>query len=123
MIGTYSLSAGYFDAYYKQAQKVRTLIIQDFENVFKEVDIILSPTSPFTAFKEAEKVGDPFTMYLADIYTIAFSLAGLPTISIPCGFIDGLPVGLQLTGKYFDEVGVLNVAQKYSKFQINKLTN
>lgn len=113
MMGTYVLSAGYFDAYYKKAQKVRTLIRKDFDEVFKECDIILSPTSPFTAFKFGEKANDPLAMYLADIYTIGFSLAGLPTISIPAGFMDRLPVGMQLTGRYLDESAVLSTARDY----------
>ena len=113
MIGTYVLSAGYFDAYYKKAQKVRTLIKNDFENAFKECDIILSPTSPFTAFTVGEKASDPLSMYLADIYTIGFSLAGLPTISVPCGLVDNLPVGMQLSGKYLDEATVLTCANDY----------
>jgi aspartyl-tRNA(Asn)/glutamyl-tRNA(Gln) amidotransferase subunit A len=115
MIGTYSLSAGYYDAYYKQAQKVRTLIIEDFKNAFNEVDFLISPTSPFTAFIAGEKVDDPLLMYLADIFNIAFSLAGLPTISIPCGFADNLPVGMQLTGNYFNEADVLKLAHQYQK--------
>ncbi len=113
MMGTYVLSAGYFDAYYKKAQKVRTLIRKDFDEAFKECDIILSPTSPFTAFKFGEKANDPLAMYLADIYTIGFSLAGLPTISVPAGFMDGLPVGMQLTGNYLDESAVLSTARDY----------
>lgn len=115
MIGTYSLSAGYFDAYYKKAQRVRTLIVKDFEKAFEEVDFLISPTSPFPAFKAGEKVDDPLTMYLADIYTIAFSLAGLPTISVPCGFIDNLPVGLQLTANYLNEKDVLSLAHQYQE--------
>ena len=115
MIGAYSLSAGYYDAYYKQAQKARTLIIEDFKKAFAEVDFIFSPTSPFTAFKIGEKTTDPMAMYLADIFNGGFSLAGLPTISIPCGFAKKLPVGLQITGNYLDEAGVLNVAHQYQK--------
>lgn len=115
MIGAYTLSAGYVDAYYKKAQKVRTLIRKDFEKVFEEVDLILSPTSPFPAFKVGEKVDDPLSMYLADIYTVGFSLAGLPTISIPCGFLNELPVGMQLTGPYFNEQRVLQAAHAFQK--------
>jgi len=115
MIGTYTLSSGYVEAYYKKAQKVRTLIRQDFDRAFEEVDLILSPTSPFTAFKVGEKAADPLSMYLADIYTVGFSLAGLPTISIPCGFVGTLPVGMQLTGRYFEEVSVFQVAHAFQK--------
>jgi aspartyl-tRNA(Asn)/glutamyl-tRNA(Gln) amidotransferase subunit A len=115
MIGTYALSAGYFDAYYKQAQKVRTLIIQDFNNIFQEVDFLISPTSPFPAFPVGEKINDPLTMYLADIFTISFSLAGLPTISIPCGYTNQLPIGMQLTGKYKNDKDVLSLAYQYQK--------
>lgn len=115
MIGTFALSAGYYDAYYKKAQQVRTLIIQDYQKAFEEVDVILSPTSPFTAFGIGEKAEDPLAMYLADIYTIGFSLAGLPTISVPCGFVNGLPVGMQLTAPAFDESTVLKVANAYQE--------
>lgn len=115
MIGSYTLSAGYVDAYYKKAQKVRTLIREDFDRAFEEVDLILSPTSPFPAFKVGEKVDDPLSMYLADIYTVGFSLAGLPTISIPCGFVNELPVGMQLTGRYFGEVSVFQAAHAFQK--------
>lgn len=115
MVGTYALSAGYFDAYYKKAQKVRTLLRVDFDRAFEEVDLLITPTSPFTAFKVGEKVEDPLSMYLADIYTIAFSLAGLPTISIPCGFLKRLPVGMQITGKYLDETTVLQAAEEYQQ--------
>lgn len=114
MMGTYALSAGYYDAYYKKAQQVRTLIIQDYERAFEEVDIILSPTSPITAFGIGEKK-DPLAMYLADIYTIGFSLAGLPTISVPCGFVDNLPVGMQLSGPSFKEDLVLKIADAYQR--------
>lgn len=115
MIGTYTLSAGYVDAYYKKAQKVRTLIREDFDRVFEEVDIILSPTSPFTAFKVGEKAADPLSMYLADIYTVGFSLGGLPTISVPCGEVDSLPVGMQITAPYFMEERVFQLAHAYQK--------
>src|SRR3989339_54366 len=113
LIGTYALSAGYFDEYYKKAQKIRTLIREDFNKVFADVDVLFTPTSPFTAFPIGEKATDPLAMYLADIYTIAFSLAGLPTISVPCGFIKNLPVGMQITGRYMDETTVLHVAHQY----------
>ena len=112
MLGTYALSAGYYDAYYKKAQKVRTLIRRDFDKAFQDIDFILSPTSPFPAFKVGEKVEDPLALYLADINNVGFAIAGLPTISIPAGFSGGLPVGLQITGKYFDEVGVYKVAHQ-----------
>jgi aspartyl-tRNA(Asn)/glutamyl-tRNA(Gln) amidotransferase subunit A len=116
MIGTYTLSAGYYDAYYLKAQKVRTLIYQGFQNAFEKVDFIVTPVSPTTAFKIGEKTDDPIKMYLSDIFTIAVNLAGLPAISIPCGF-DGknLPVGLQIIGKAFDEVTILNVANVLEK--------
>lgn len=115
MIGTYALSAGYYDAYYLKAQKVRGLIRQDFADAFKKVDVILGPTSPTTAFKLGEKMEDPISMYLSDIYTIAVNLAGLPGMSIPAGFANNLPVGLQLIGNYFAEAHLLNVAHHYQK--------
>jgi aspartyl-tRNA(Asn)/glutamyl-tRNA(Gln) amidotransferase subunit A len=115
MVGTYALSAGYYDAYYLKAQKVRRLIKNDFVEAFNEVDIILSPTSPNTAFKLGEKASDPIAMYLADIYTIAVNLAGLPGVSVPAGFIDGLPVGMQLIGNYFKESQLLNVAHQFQQ--------
>ena len=104
MLGTYALSAGYYDAYYLRAQKVRTLIRQDFEEVFKDVDILVTPTSPTTAFPIGERIDDPLQMYLADIFTISCNLAGLPGMSLPCGKDgDGAPIGVQLLGKWFDE--------------------
>ncbi len=116
MIGTYTLSAGYYDAYYLKAQKVRTLIYQGFQNVFKEVDFLITPVSPETAFKIGEKSSDPIKMYLSDIFTIAVNLAGLPAISVPCGFDSkGLPIGLQVIGKAFDEETVLKVADAVEK--------
>lgn len=115
MIGTYALSAGYYDAYYLKAQKVRGLIRQDFANAFKKVDVILGPTSPTTAFKLGERMDDPISMYLSDIYTIAVNLAGLPGMSIPAGFAHQLPVGLQLIGNLFDEARLLNIAHHYQK--------
>ncbi len=115
MIGTYALSAGYYDAYYLKAQKVRGLIRQDFIDAFKQVDIIAGPTSPTAAFKLGEKTDDPISMYLSDIYTIAVNLAGLPGMSIPAGFTNGLPVGLQLIGNYFAEAKLLNAAHQYQK--------
>ena len=123
MIGTYTLSAGYYDAYYLKAQKVRTLIYQDFEKSFESVDFIVTPTSPTTAFKLGEKTADPIKMYLSDIFTIAVNLAGLPAISIPCGFDEkGLPIGLQIIGKAFDEETILNVANALEKeLNVNNL--
>ncbi len=115
ILGTYVLSSGYYDAYYLRAQKVRTLIRQDFLNAYREVDVLLTPTSPIPAFKVGEK-SDPLAMYLCDIYTIGVNLAGLPAISVPCGFTQGgLPVGLQLIGQPFQEAGLLAVAQAYER--------
>jgi aspartyl-tRNA(Asn)/glutamyl-tRNA(Gln) amidotransferase subunit A len=113
MIGAYVLSHGYYDAYYLQAQRIRRLIANDFVEAFKSCDVIMGPTSPSTAFKLGEKAADPVQMYLSDIYTIAVNLAGLPGMSIPCGFVGGLPVGLQLIGNYFAEGQLLNVAHRY----------
>ena len=114
MIGTYVLSHGYYDAYYLQAQKIRRLIAQDFTEAFRQCDVIMGPTSPSTAFKLGEKGDDPVQMYLSDIYTIAVNLAGLPGMSIPCGFgANNLPVGLQIIGNYFGEARMLNAAHQY----------
>jgi aspartyl-tRNA(Asn)/glutamyl-tRNA(Gln) amidotransferase subunit A len=114
LIGTYVLSHGYYDAYYLTAQKLRRLIAQDFTRAFERCDVILGPTSPTTAFRLGEKASDPLQMYLSDIYTIAVNLAGLPGLSIPCGFDSkGLPVGLQIIGNYFREAQMLNVAHQY----------
>jgi aspartyl-tRNA(Asn)/glutamyl-tRNA(Gln) amidotransferase subunit A len=114
MVGTYALSAGYYDAYYLKAQKVRRLIKQDFVDAFKEVDVIMGPSAPTTPFKIGEKADDPVSMYLADIYTIPTSLAGLPGMTFPIGFAaDGLPVGMQLIGNYFQEARMLSVAHQY----------
>ncbi len=116
MLGTYALSAGYYDAYYLKALKVRTLIKKDFEQAFENVDVILTPVSPTPAFKIGEKVRDPLQMYLADIFTIPVNLAGLPGISIPCGFTsDNLPLGLQLIGRHFDEIAILKSAREYQR--------
>jgi aspartyl-tRNA(Asn)/glutamyl-tRNA(Gln) amidotransferase subunit A len=115
MIGTYALSAGYYDAYYIKAQQCRRLISQDFQEAFKEVDVIMGPTAPGTAFKAGEKSDDPVSMYLEDLFTINTNLAGLPGMSIPAGFINGLPVGLQIIGNYFDEARLLNVAHRYQE--------
>jgi aspartyl-tRNA(Asn)/glutamyl-tRNA(Gln) amidotransferase subunit A len=115
MLGTFALSSGYYDAYYKKAQKVRTLIKQDFENVFEKYDVIIGPTTPTPAFKIGEKTSDPLTMYANDILTIPVNLAGVPGISIPCGFVDGLPVGLQIIGKHFDESTIYRVAHAFEQ--------
>jgi len=115
MTGTYVLSAGYYDAYYLQAQKARQLIADDFRKCFESVDIIAGPTSPTPAFRLGEKVDDPVQMYLNDIYTIGVNLAGLPGASVPCGLVDGLPVGLQLIGPAFGEETVLNFAHRYQQ--------
>jgi aspartyl-tRNA(Asn)/glutamyl-tRNA(Gln) amidotransferase subunit A len=115
LIGAYVLSHGYYDAYYLQAQRIRRLIANDFVDAFKSCDVILGPTSPSPAFKLGEKAADPVQMYLSDIYTIAVNLAGLPGMSIPCGFAGGLPVGLQLIGDYFGESRLLNVAHRYQQ--------
>ncbi len=117
MLGTYALSSGYYDAYYLRAMKVRTLLRRDLEKAFEKVDVICSPVTPDTAFKIGEKSSDPLAMYLADVYTITANLAGIPAISVPCGFDDaGLPVGLQIMGPAFSEATLLNVAHQY---QIN----
>jgi aspartyl-tRNA(Asn)/glutamyl-tRNA(Gln) amidotransferase subunit A len=115
MIGTYALSAGYYDAYYLKAQQLRRLIKEDFQKAFDSVDLILGPTTPETAFKIGAKSDDPVSMYLQDIYTISLNLAGLPGMSLPVGFVDGLPVGMQLIGNYFDEAGLLNAAHSYQQ--------
>lgn len=116
MLGTYALSAGYYDAYYGKAQKVRTLITRDFEKAFKEVDVIAGPTAPTPAFRIGEKAQDPLQMYLSDIFTISSNLAGIPAVSVPCGFSKaGLPIGLQITGRAFDEASVLKAAYNYEK--------
>lgn len=113
MLGTYALSAGYYDAYYLKAQKVRKLIREDFEKAFKKVDFIYSPTTPEVAFKFGEKTNDPLKMYLSDVYTITANLSGVPAISFPIGTVDEMPVGGQLMGKWFDEEGLLNMAHTY----------
>lgn len=116
MLGTYALSSGYYEAYYKKAQQVRTLIKRDFEDAFKSVDVIVTPTSPTAAFKVGEKADDPLQMYLSDIFTISVNLAGVPGISIPCGFTsNNLPIGLQIIGKHFDEESILKVAYAYEQ--------
>ncbi|MCH8550893.1 MAG: Asp-tRNA(Asn)/Glu-tRNA(Gln) amidotransferase subunit GatA [Natronospirillum sp.] len=115
MIGTYALSAGYYDAYYNKAQQLRRLIKDDFQSAFAEVDVIAGPTTPSPAWKLGDKSNDPVSMYLEDIYTLSVNLAGLPGMSVPCGQVDGLPVGLQLIGNYFAEAQLLNVAHQYQQ--------
>ena len=116
MLGTYALSAGYYDAYYLKAQKVRSLIKNDFDRAFKVCDVIVTPTAPTTAFRLGEKTADPLQMYLSDIYTLSINLAGLPALSLPCGFdFDGLPIGMQIIGKHFDESTVLRLAYGYEQ--------
>jgi aspartyl-tRNA(Asn)/glutamyl-tRNA(Gln) amidotransferase subunit A len=115
MVGTYALSAGYYDAYYRKAQKVRRLIKDDFLRAFGEVDVIMGPTSPHTAFPLGSKTKDPVKMYLEDIYTIAVNLAGLPGMSIPAGLVNGLPIGLQIVGRDFDEALLLNIAHRFQQ--------
>jgi aspartyl-tRNA(Asn)/glutamyl-tRNA(Gln) amidotransferase subunit A len=111
ILGTYALSAGYYEAYYAQAQKVRTLVIRDYQAAFERFDVLVSPTSPTTAFRIGEKVDDPLAMYLSDVFTIPANLAGVPAISIPCGLDErGLPVGLQITGPVLGERRVLGAA-------------
>jgi aspartyl-tRNA(Asn)/glutamyl-tRNA(Gln) amidotransferase subunit A len=111
MLGTYALSAGYYDAYYLKAQKVRTLIARDFLEAFKEVDVIITPTTPTPAFKLGEKSDDPLSMYLADIFTVTASLAGIPGVSVPCGESrTGLPIGMQILGRHFEEGTILRLA-------------
>ncbi len=113
MLGTYALSAGYYDAYYKKAQQVRTLIARDYTQTFEQVDVLVGPTTPTVAFRIGDKVDDPLAMYLNDVYTVPANLAGIPGLSVPCGFVDGLPVGLQILGKHFDEATILRVAHAY----------
>ncbi|WP_246942906.1 Asp-tRNA(Asn)/Glu-tRNA(Gln) amidotransferase subunit GatA [Bacillus pinisoli] len=115
MLGTFALSSGYYDAYYIKAQKVRTLIKQDFEDIFEKYDVIIGPTAPSHAFKLGEKTKDPMTMYANDILTIPVNLAGVPGISVPCGFSDGLPLGLQIIGKHFDESTIYRVAHAFEQ--------
>jgi aspartyl-tRNA(Asn)/glutamyl-tRNA(Gln) amidotransferase subunit A len=116
MLGTYALSAGYYDAYYLRAQKVRTLIFQDFADAFLKCDLIVTPTMPTPAFRLGEKTADPLQMYLADIYTVTGSLAGVPGISVPCGKTrGGLPVGLQIFGSHFGEAKMLQAARQFEK--------
>ena len=114
LLGTYALSAGYYDAYYRKAQQVRTLILRDFQEVFEAFDAVLTPAAPTTAFRLGEKSGDPLEMYLSDIYSVSVNLAGLPGISVPCGLSPaGLPIGLQIIGKPFCEAELLRVARAF----------
>ena len=113
LVGTYVLSSGYYDAYYGKAQQVRRLIKQDFESAFAQVDVIIGPTTPTTAFRIGEYIDDPVSMYLSDIYTTAVNLSGVTSLSVPVGYVDGLPVGMQIIGNYFDEARLLNVAHVY----------
>jgi aspartyl-tRNA(Asn)/glutamyl-tRNA(Gln) amidotransferase subunit A len=115
LLGTYALSAGYYDKYYLKALKVRTLVKQDFENALSNVDVLMTPTMPTTAFKLGEKIKDPLSLYLADVNTVPVNLAGVPSISVPCGFSDGLPIGLQIIGKHFDESTILQAAYSFEQ--------
>jgi len=116
MLGTYVLSAGYYDAYYLKAQQVRTLILRDYDRAFERVDVVATPTSPTPPFRIGERIADPLQMYLADVFTVSAPLAGLPAVSVPCGFTSGrLPIGLQLTGRRFDEATVLRIADAYER--------
>ena len=115
MLGTYALSSGYYDAYYVKAQKVRTLIKADFDDAFKQVDAIVAPTSPTVAFPIGSRTNDPVQMYLADVFTIPANMAGIPGLAVPCGFVDGLPVSLQILGKSFDEATILKIGHAYEQ--------
>ena len=116
ILGTYALSAGYYDAYYGKASQVRTLIMRDFTEAFKQCDVIVAPVAPTPAFKIGENVNDPLTMYLSDIFTLSANLAGIPGMSLPCGFSStGLPIGLQLMGSHFNEKAILKVAYNFEK--------
>jgi len=115
MLGTYALSAGYYDAYYVKAQRVRTLIRREFDEAFQRVDALVSPTSPTVPFRVGEKVDDPLQMYLSDVCTIPVNIAGLPGISIPAGFVDGLPVGMQIIGRPLAEETVLRIAHAFQQ--------
>jgi aspartyl-tRNA(Asn)/glutamyl-tRNA(Gln) amidotransferase subunit A len=115
LLGTYALSAGYYDAYYKKAQQVRTLLRQEFQEAFQRFDALVTPTSPTVAFRLGEKTQDPVQMYLSDIYTVPVNLAGLPAISVPCGLVDDLPVGMQLIGPPLSERTLLRLAYVYEQ--------
>ena len=115
-MGTYVLSAGYYDAYFRKASQVRTLIIQDFRQAFDQVDLILTPVAPSTAFRRGEKTDDPLQMYLSDVFTISANLAGIPGISVPCGFTSGgLPIGVQFLASHFEEGKLIQIASAYEK--------
>jgi len=113
LIGTYALSAGYYDAYYLKAQKIRQIIASEFTEAFKDVDLILGPTAPDSAFKLGEKTNDPIAMYLSDIFTVSANLAGIPAMSIPMGFKNNMPLGLQIIGNHFDESKILSLANHF----------
>ena len=115
LLGTYVLSSGYYDAYYLRAMKVRTLIKQDYDEALKKCDVLLTPTAPDTAFKIGQNSGNPLAMYLGDVCTVTLNLAGLPGLSIPCGYKDGLPIGMQLIGKALDEATLLRVAYTFEQ--------
>jgi len=116
ILGTYALSAGYYDAYYRKASQVRTLIMRDFEKAFANCDVIASPVAPTPAFEIGAKVDDPLRMYLSDVFTLSANLAGIPALSVPCGFSSaGLPIGLQLSGPHFSEARLLNVAWQFEQ--------
>jgi aspartyl-tRNA(Asn)/glutamyl-tRNA(Gln) amidotransferase subunit A len=113
LLGNFVLSAGYYDAYYGQAQRVRRLIADDYKRAFTEVDVLLAPTTPTVAFRQGEKLADPLAMYAADVNTVAVNLAGVPALSMPCGFADGLPIGAQLIGRWMDEARLFQLARCY----------
>jgi aspartyl-tRNA(Asn)/glutamyl-tRNA(Gln) amidotransferase subunit A len=115
LVGTYALSAGYYDAYYRKAQQVRTLVRQDFERAFERFDALVAPTTPTTAFRLGERSNDPLQMYLSDVYTVPANIAGICGVSIPAGFDGGLPVGLQILGKPLDEGGILRIADAFQR--------
>lgn len=115
MLGAFALSSGYYDAYYHKAQQVRTLIREDFSRIFEEVDALAAPVSPLVAFPIGERADDPVRMYLVDVYTLPVNIAGLPAMSVPCGFSEGLPVGLQLIGPHLEEGRLLNIAHAYQQ--------
>ncbi|MBP6945432.1 Asp-tRNA(Asn)/Glu-tRNA(Gln) amidotransferase subunit GatA, partial [Patescibacteria group bacterium] len=117
MLGAYALSKGYYDAYYRQARKVQTLIRRAYTTAFQEVDILVTPTTPSTAFKIGEKVSDPLSMYLEDVFTVGVNVAGLPAVSLPCGMHEGLPVGIQFIGNHFADANLLSIA--YAFEQVN----
>ena len=115
MLGTFALSSGYYDAYYEKAQKIRTLIKRDFDKTFEKFDAIISPTAPILPFKIGEKVDNPLAMYMSDILTVSVNLAGTCALSVPCGFVDGLPVGLQVIGNKFEEEKIIKLAYNYER--------